>query len=233
MKPLLRLEGLEAGYGPARVLNGVSFDVGKGEVVALLGRNGMGKTTLVRAVMGLAPWVRGRVLLDGRDLSHETPYRIARAGIGLVPEGRDVFPNLTVRENLIATARRASGPRAWTLERVLDLLPQLRERLGAQGGTLSGGEQQMVAIGRALLINPELLILDEATEGLAPQLRTEVWDCVRTLQAQGQSILLIDKHVAVMRTLADRIVLLEKGRVAWRGAAKALPEDVLQRTLGV
>ena len=234
MKPLLRLEGLEAGYGPSRVLNGVSFDIGQGEVVALMGRNGMGKTTLVRAIMGLAPWVRGRVLLGGRDLSREPPYRIARAGIGLVPEGREIFPNLTVRENLLATAaRRPSVTRPWTMERVLELLPQLRERISALGGTLSGGEQQMVAIGRALMINPDLLILDEATEGLAPTLRSEVWDCVRALQAAGQSILLIDKHVAAMRVLADRIVLLEKGRVAWRGAADALPEDVLQRTLGV
>lgn len=233
MKPLLRLEGLEAGYGAARVLNGVSFDIGKGEVVALLGRNGMGKTTLVRAVMGLAPWVRGSVLLNGRDLSHEPPYRIARAGIGLVPEGRDIFPNLTVRENLVATAHPLPGPRTWTLDRVVELLPQLRERIGALGATLSGGEQQMVAIGRALMINPELLILDEATEGLAPSLRGEIWNCLRALQAQGQSILLIDKHVAVMQSLADRIVLLEKGRVAWRGAAAMLPDDVLQRTLGV
>ncbi|MSP21355.1 MAG: ABC transporter ATP-binding protein [Alphaproteobacteria bacterium] len=234
MMPLLRLEGIEAGYGRARVLNGVWFDIGAGEIVALMGRNGMGKTTLVRSILGLAPWVRGRVLFAGRDLSHLATHRIARAGIGLVPEGRQVFPNLTVRENLVATAvnrTRAANP--WSVARVVELLPPLAPRLSSMAGTLSGGEQQMLAIGRALMTNPTLLILDEATEGLAPAVRAEIWRCLAHLQAQGQSILLIDKHVAVMRRLAQRIVILEKGRVTWRGAAGALPDDVLQRTLGV
>ncbi len=234
MRPLLRLEGVEAGYGAARVLNGVSFDIGASEVVALMGRNGMGKTTLVRAILGLAPWVRGRVLFDGRELRGHPTFRIARAGIGLVPEGRQVFPNLTVRENLDATAaNRAKNPAPWTIDRVVAMLPQLAARMSAMASTLSGGEQQMLSIGRALMTNPALLVLDEATEGLSPALRAEIWQCLATLQRQGQSILLIDKHVAAMRGLADRIVILEKGRVAWRGTPDTLTDDVLQRTLGV
>ncbi len=234
MRPLLRLKGVEAGYGPARVLNGVSFDVGVGEVVALMGRNGMGKTTLVRSILGLAPWVRGRVLFETRELRGQPTYRIARAGIGLVPEGRQTFPNLTVRENLTATASPGrSGKDPWTVERVLAMFPQLAARMRAMANTLSGGEQQMLAIGRALMTNPALLILDEATEGLSPALRQEIWACLATLQARGQSILLIDKHVAPIRRIADRIVILEKGRVAWRGTAEGLTDDVLDRTLGV
>ncbi|MSP20545.1 MAG: ABC transporter ATP-binding protein [Alphaproteobacteria bacterium] len=234
MRPLLRLEGVEAGYGTARVLNGVSFDIGASEVVALMGRNGMGKTTLVRAILGLAPWVRGRVLFDGRELRGHPTFRIARAGIGLVPEGRQVFPNLTVRENLDATAaNRAKNPAPWTIDRVVAMLPQLAARMSAMASTLSGGEQQMLSIGRALMTNPALLVLDEATEGLSPALRAEIWQCLATLRRQGQSILLIDKHVAAMRGLADRIVILEKGRVAWRGTPDTLTDDVLQRTLGV
>jgi branched-chain amino acid transport system ATP-binding protein len=232
-RPLLRLEGVEAGYGAARVLNGVGFDVGAGEVVALMGRNGMGKTTLVRSILGLAPWVRGRLLFEGRELRGQPTYRVARAGVGWVPEGRQVFPNLTARENLTAMARPRAGAQPWTVDRVVAMLPQLGNRLGAMGNTLSGGEQQMLAIGRALMTNPLLLILDEATEGLSPNLREEIWQCLATLQRQGQSILLIDKHVVPLRRLAQRIVILEKGRVAWRGPADTLSDEVLERTLGV
>lgn len=219
---LLSLLHVEASYGRGRVLNGVSLRLAAGEVVALMGRNGMGKTTTVRAIMGLAPWMRGQITFDGRDVGHVPPHRIARAGIGLVPEGRHVFANLTVRENLIATARAGRG---WSLERVLELLPQLSARYGAMAPTLSGGEQQMLAIGRALLTNPSLLILDEATEGLSPKLRDEIYACLAAVRRSGMAVLLIDKHVAALSRLADRAIILEKGRVTWEGAAAELPSD--------
>jgi len=232
----LRLEGIEAAYGLSQVLFGISLEVPSGRLVTLLGRNGMGKTTTVRAVMGIVPIQAGRVHVDGRPLHGLPPHRVARAGLGLVPEGRQVFPNLTVRENLVATAanrRRATGP--WTVERVFGLFPHLAARARSLGGTLSGGEQQMLSIGRALMTNPALLILDEATEGLAPLVRTEIWGCLERLKQSGLSILLIDKHVEAVTRLADHHYVLEKGRVVWDGTSvelRARP-DVQHRYLGV
>jgi branched-chain amino acid transport system ATP-binding protein len=222
---MLTVAALEAGYGPARVLFGVDLEVGEGEVVALMGRNGMGKTTTVRAIMGLLRPMRGEVRFRGRVLTGAPPHRVAQAGIGLVPEGRQVFPTLSVEENLVATAAARRGPPRWTLGRVYALFPRLAERRGHRGHELSGGEQQMLAIGRALMQNPALLILDEATEGLAPLIRAEIFACLETLRAEGESILVIDKHLAALTRLADRIVMLEKGRVAWTGPAAALAAD--------
>ena len=232
----LRLEGIEAAYGLSQVLFGISLEVPSGRLVTLLGRNGMGKTTTVRAVMGIVPIQAGRVHFDGRALHGLPAYRVARAGLGLVPEGRQVFPNLTVRENLVATAanrRRAAGP--WTVERVFAMFPHLAARARSPGGTLSGGEQQMLSIGRALMTNPALLILDEATEGLAPLVRAEIWGCLERLKQSGLSILLIDKHVEAVTRLADHHYVLEKGRVVWDGTSvelRARP-DVQHRYLGV
>jgi branched-chain amino acid transport system ATP-binding protein len=233
---MLRLEGLEAAYGVSQVLFGITLGVDAGQVVTLLGRNGMGKTTTVRAVMGIVPVRAGRVSFDGRRLHGLPPHRVAQAGLGLVPEGRQVFPNLTVRENLIATAaNRRRVPEPWTVERVFTLLPQLAARTRSMGATLSGGEQQMLAIGRALMTNPRLLILDEATEGLAPLIRTEIWGCLERLKASGLSILLIDKHVEALTRLADYHYVLEKGRVVWSGTSAELlaRADVQHRYLGV
>ena len=232
----LRLEGIEAAYGLSQVLFGISLEVPSGRLVTLLGRNGMGKTTTVRAVMGIVPIQAGRVNFDGRALHGLPAYRVARAGLGLVPEGRQVFPNLSVRENLVATAanrRRAAGP--WTVERVFAMFPHLAARARSLGGTLSGGEQQMLSIGRALMTNPALLILDEATEGLAPIVRAEIWSCLERLKQSGLSILLIDKHVEAVTRLADHHYVLEKGRVVWDGTSvelRARP-DVQHRYLGV
>ncbi len=220
---MLAVRGLEAGYGGAQVLFGIDFDVGAGEVVTLLGRNGMGKSTTVRAVAGILKPSAGSIRLDGHDLAGEPAHRIGRAGLGLVPEGRQVFPTLTVEENLLAAARPARGP--WTRERVFALFPALAERRRHRGAHLSGGEQQMVAIGRALMTNPLLLVLDEATEGLAPLVRTEIWGCLAELKAAGQSILVIDKHVQALRGLADRHVVLERGRVVWSGTASAFAAE--------
>jgi branched-chain amino acid transport system ATP-binding protein len=233
---MLRVEGLEAAYGVSQVLFGVTLAVNRGQVVTLLGRNGMGKTSTVRALMGLLPARAGRVHFDGRPLHGLPPHRVARAGLGLVPEGRQVFPNLTVRENLVATAanhRHAAEP--WTVERVFELFPQLAARARGLGGTLSGGEQQMLAIGRALMTNPRLLILDEATEGLAPLIRAEIWQCLGRLKTGGLSILLIDKHVQALARLADHHYVLEKGRVVWSGTSAELVAraDVQHRYLGV
>jgi branched-chain amino acid transport system ATP-binding protein len=222
---MLSVAGLEAGYGPAQVLFGVDLEVGKREVVALMGRNGMGKTTTVRAIMGLLRPLRGEVMFRGERLTGAPAHRVARAGIGLVPEGRQVFPTLSVQENLIATAASRHGPPRWTLDRVYDLFPRLAERRGNRGSELSGGEQQMLAVGRALMTNPALLILDEASEGLAPLIRAEIFACLAALRAEGESILVIDKHVAALARLADRVVMLEKGRVAWSGSAAALTAD--------
>ena len=232
----LRLEGIEAAYGLSQVLFGISLEVPSGRLVTLLGRNGMGKTTTVRAVMGIVPIQAGTVHFDGRALHGLPAYRVARAGLGLVPEGRQVFPNLSVRENLVATAanrRRAAGP--WTVERVFAMFPHLAARARSLGGTLSGGEQQMLSIGRALMTNPALLILDEATEGLAPIVRAEIWSCLERLKQSGLSILLIDKHVEAVTRLADHHYVLEKGRVVWDGTSvelRARP-DVQHRYLGV
>jgi branched-chain amino acid transport system ATP-binding protein len=229
---VLRLTDIEACYGDSQVLFGVSFAVAAGEVVTLLGRNGMGKTTTIRTIMGIVPPRRGAIVWDGAPIHGLPPYRVARLGLGLVPEGRQIFPNLTVRENLIATAVNRG---AWTLDAVLALFPQLRERLSRAGSLLSGGEQQMLAIGRALLTNPRLLILDEATEGLAPLLRREIWRALVRLKAQGQSILLIDKNIAALSQIADRHYVMEKGRVVWNGTSADLhaTDEVKRRYLGV
>jgi branched-chain amino acid transport system ATP-binding protein len=233
---MLRLQGLEAAYGVSQVLFGITLGVDAGQMVTLLGRNGMGKTTTVRAVMGIVPVRAGDVHFEGRALRGLGSHRIAQAGIGLVPEGRQVFPNLTVRENLVATAaNRRRVPEPWTVERVFALFPQLAGRARSMGATLSGGEQQMLAIGRALMTNPRLLILDEATEGLAPLIRAEIWSCLARLKASGLSILLIDKHVEALTRLADHHYVLEKGRVVWDGTSAELRAraDVQHRYLGV
>ncbi|MCW8086563.1 ABC transporter ATP-binding protein [Sabulicella glaciei] len=220
---MLEVEGLAASYGPARILHDVAFTVGAGEVVTLLGRNGMGKTSTVRAVMGLLPALggratEGRIRFDGADLLGLPAHAVARKGLGLVPEGRQVFPTLTVRENLVATAR----PGRWDLASVHALFPRLREREANMGRDLSGGEQQMLAIGRALMTNPRLLVLDEATEGLAPLIRAEIWAVLARLKGEGQSILLIDKNLVQVLRLADRHVIIERGRTVWSGDSAAL-----------
>ena len=232
----LRLEAVEAAYGLSQVLFGISLEVPSGRLVTLLGRNGMGKTTTIRAVMGIVPVQAGRVQFDGRPLHGLASYQIARAGLGLVPEGRQVFPNLTVRENLVATAaNRRGAPEPWTVQRVCELFPHLAARARSLAGTLSGGEQQMLSIGRALMTNPALLILDEATEGLAPLVRGEIWACLERLKHSGLSILLIDKHVEAVTRLADHHYVLEKGRVVWDGTSAELRAraDVQHRYLGV
>ncbi len=229
---MLELRDVETAYGRSQVLFGVSLECGASQVVSLLGRNGMGKTTTVKSIMGLCVPKAGAIRLDGKPIRGLPSYRIAQAGIGLVPEGRQVFPNLTVRENLVATARRG-GP--WTLERVFALFPQLKERQSNYGNQLSGGEQQMLAIGRALLTNPRLLILDEATEGLAPLIRVEIYRSIAQLKAEGLSILVIDKDVKTLTRVADRHDGLEKGRVVWSGSSAELAADsnVQHRYLGV
>jgi branched-chain amino acid transport system ATP-binding protein len=221
---MLAVERLRAGYGPTPVLFDIGFTVAAGEVVTLLGRNGMGKTTTIRAVMGLVQVSGGEMRFEGRSLVALPSYRIAQCGLGLVPEGRQVFPTLTVRENLVATASTRFGAR-WTLDRVYALLPRLAERRSHLGNELSGGEQQMLAIGRALMTNPKLLILDEATEGLAPLIRAEIWQCIRLLRSEGQAILLVDKHLDALTKLADRHVVIEKGHVVWTGDSAALAAD--------
>ncbi|MDN3567676.1 ABC transporter ATP-binding protein [Paeniroseomonas aquatica] len=224
---MLAVEDLSAGYGGSQVLAGVSLSVGPGEVVTLLGRNGMGKTTTIRALMGLLPGLGGRVLggradFAGTALLGRAPHRIARLGLGLVPEGRQVFPTLSVEENLTATAASRFGAPRWGLREVFGLFPRLEERRRQPGAQLSGGEQQMLAIGRALMTNPRLLLLDEATEGLAPLVRAEIWAVLARLKAEGQSILLIDKTLGAVLRLADRHVVLEKGRSVWTGSSAAL-----------
>ena len=232
MTAILELDGIETAYGDSQILFGVSLRVERGEVATLLGRNGMGKTTTVRSIMGLSPIRRGTIRFDGKDIHGLPPHRVARAGLGLVPEGRQIFPNLSVRENLTATAR-PGGP--WTLARVLELFPALGERLDAMGIVLSGGEQQMLAIGRALMTDPKLLILDEATEGLAPLVRREIWRALARLKTEGQSILVIDKNIDALLRLADRHHVLDKGRVAWSGSSSALAAqpDLQHKYLGV
>ena len=232
---MLSIRNLQASYGQSQVLFGVDLDVGAGEVVALLGRNGMGKTTTVMSTMGLVD-ATGEVQFEGRRVERLKAFQIPRAGIGLVPEGRRIFPNLTVRENLVATAaNRRGNANPWTLEKVIALFPRLGERLGNYGNRLSGGEQQMLAIGRALMTNPQLLVLDEATEGLAPLIRLEIWHCLRTLKGLGQSILVIDKNLRHLLEVADRHYVLEKGRVVWTGSSAALAQEtaVQHRYLGV
>ena len=228
---MLEVTKLETAYGRSQVLFGVSLQIAPSQVVSLLGRNGMGKTTTVRSIMGIVSPSSGSILFQGRELRRLPSYRIAKAGIGLVPEGRQVFPNLTVRENLVATARR--GP--WTLERVYGLFRNLKDRERNYGNQLSGGEQQMLAIGRALMTNPKLLILDEATEGLAPLVRAEIYRSIDRLKAGGLSILIIDKDVKPLTRVADRHYILEKGRVVWSGDSPALSanQEIQHRYLGV
>lgn len=228
---MLRLEGIHAGYGDTRVLFNLGFAVQAGQMVTLLGRNGMGKTTTLRVIMGLLPASQGGVWLDEQPLHGEPPHRIAQRGLGLVPEGRQVFPTLSVAENLLASAR----PGPWDLARVYALFPRLRERRGHHGNQLSGGEQQMLAIGRALMTNPRLLILDEATEGLAPLIREEIWACLTRLREEQLSILIVDKNVERLTRLADHHVVIEKGAVVWTGSSAELAAagDVKQRYLGV
>ncbi|HZP78177.1 MAG TPA: ABC transporter ATP-binding protein [Pseudolabrys sp.] len=221
---MLTVYKLAAGYGPAQVLFDVSLSVGPGEVVTLLGRNGMGKTTTINTVMGLIPTLGGNVTFDSMNLTGLPPFRIAQAGLGLVPEGRQIFPTLSVEENLIATARNEGTPQ-WTLARVYEFLPTLAERRRNMGNQLSGGEQQMLAIGRALMTNPRLLILDEATEGLAPLIRAEIWSVLARLKSEGQAILLVDKHLEALMRLATRHVILEKGQVVWSGTSPELAAD--------
>jgi branched-chain amino acid transport system ATP-binding protein len=235
-EPLLALDHVEAGYGRSKVLHGISLAIAPGEMVTLMGRNGMGKTTTVRSVMGLTPAIGGSIHFAGQEIRDFPAYRVAKLGIGLVPEGRQIFPNLTVRENLIATAaNRSERAQAWTLDKIYALFPRLAERESSMGNLLSGGEQQMLAIGRALMTNPQLLILDEATEGLAPLIRQEIWRCLARLRAEGQAILVIDKNVAALTRIADRHYLIERGQVVWTGTSKELAHapDVQHRYLGV
>jgi len=231
---MLKVENLQSGYGASKVLFGVDLEIQTHHVVSLLGRNGMGKTTTVRTLMGMLPVKGGQVSFDGVITSGMRPYAIARVGFGLVPEGRHVFSSLSVYENLVATQRNDHG-NEWTLDAVYDLFPRLKERSSQSARTLSGGEQQMLAIGRALLTNPRLLILDEATEGLAPTVRQEIWDCLNRLKTQGQTILLIDKNLKEMHSLVDRHYIIEKGRIVWNGTSDELHQQpqLVQRYLGV
>ena len=236
MSLLLEAHDLETAYGASQVLFGISVRVNEGEAVALLGRNGMGKTTAIRSIMGLARARSGSIRFRGERIERAAPDRIARMGMALVPEGRQIFPNLSVRENLAAFAANRSGRAApWTLARVLELFPRLKERQNNMGNQLSGGEQQMLAIGRALVTNPYLLILDEATEGLAPLVREEIWRCLERLRAEGQTILVVDKYIERLVRLADRHTILERGRVAWHGSSAELDADrgLWHRYLGV
>ena len=233
---MLKVDALETAYGQSQVLFGVSFSVEAGQVVTLLGRNGMGKTTTVLSIMGVVRPRSGAVMIDGVSLARLPSYRVAQAGLGLVPEGRQVFPNLTVRENLVATAANRHGARdPWTIERVYAMFPALAERRNHFGNQLSGGEQQMLAIGRALMTNPRLLILDEATEGLAPLIREDIYRSIGTLKAGGLSILMIDKDLKALAAVADMHYVLEKGRVVWSGDSAALrsSEEMQHRYLGV
>ena len=233
---MLEVDGLETAYGQSQVLFGMTFAVEAGKVVTLMGRNGMGKTTTIRSIMGLVPTRAGSIRFEGRELRGSPSFRIGQQGLGLVPEGRQVFPNLTVRENLLGTAaNRANAARPWVLERVFELFPALADRAGNMGAQLSGGEQQMLAIGRALMTNPKLLILDEATEGLAPMVRAEIWHCLASLKAAGQAILVIDKSVEALTWIGDRHYIVERGRVVWQGDSRELAadEESQHRYLGV
>jgi branched-chain amino acid transport system ATP-binding protein len=235
-RPLLEVSHIETSYGQSRVLFGISFAIAPGEMVSLMGRNGMGKTTTVRSIMGLTRATAGSIRFAGADIRDMPAYRVAKLGIGLVPEGRQVFSNLTTRENLVATAANRTAVREpWTLEKVLVLFPRLASRAGTMANLLSGGEQQMLAIGRALMTNPRLLILDEATEGLAPLIRDEIWRCLQSLRASGQSILVIDKNVQALTRIADRHTIIERGRVVWTGNSQELARSVhiQHRYLGI
>ena len=236
MKSLLQIENLQAAYGRSQVLFGVNLEVYSGTVVSLLGRNGMGKTTTIRSLLGITQASSGKVRFSGQEVQQWPAYRISRLGIGLVPEGRQIFPLLTVRENLLATAaNRHNLSSSWDLRKVYDLFPILQNRRDQLGKSLSGGEQQMLAIGRALMTNPKLLILDEATEGLAPLIRDEIWGVLESLKEQGQSILLIDKNLEQLMRLVDQHFLMERGRIVWEGTSKELRQNpaLIRRYLGV
>jgi branched-chain amino acid transport system ATP-binding protein len=233
---LLEIEGIETCDGLSQVLFGLSLSIRRGEMISLMGRNGMGKTTTIRSIMGLTPARAGTIRFAGAEVRTLPSYRIAKRGIGLVPEGRQIFPNLTVRENLVAaSANRLKSPDPWTLEKIHALFPRLAERGANMGNTLSGGEQQMLAIGRALMTNPKLLILDEATEGLAPLIREEIWNCLSMLKARGQSILVIDKNIAHLTRICDRHYIIERGRTVWSGTSEQLmaEPDLQHRYLGI
>ena len=233
---MLKVDAIETYYGDSQVLHGMELEVKAGEVVTLIGRNGMGKTTTVKSIMGITPPRAGEITFDGEVISGRPSYKVAQRGIGLVPEGRQIFPNLSVRENLVATAaNRADSGDPWTLDKVLAMFPPLAARRGSMGTLLSGGEQQMLAVARALMTNPRLLILDEATEGLAPMVRADIWRCLESLKQAGQSILVIDKNIDALTRIADRHYIIEKGRVVWTGDSPALraDEDLQHRYLGV
>jgi branched-chain amino acid transport system ATP-binding protein len=231
---VLEVAEVETCYGLSQVLFGMSLRIAPGEMVTLMGRNGMGKTTTVRSIMGLTPARAGQISFMGKEIRGLPSYKIAKLGLGLVPEGRQIFPNLSVRENLVATAVERDGD-IWTLEKVYELFPKLAERATSMGNQLSGGEQQMLAVGRALMTNPRLLILDEATEGLAPLIRTEIWRCLARLKELGLAILVIDKNVGALTRVADRHFLIERGRVVWSGLSRELAAapDVQHRYLGI
>ena len=233
---MLEMEGLDAFYGQSQALFGMSLSVEAGQVVSLMGRNGMGKTTTIRSIMGLIRPRGGSLSFQGQNLIGLASYKVAQLGLGLVPEGRQIFPNLTVRENLVATARTGQGTsKPWTLDRVYELFPRLEDRQGSMGNQLSGGEQQMLAVGRALTTNPTLLLLDEATEGLAPLVRDEIWSCLSVLKSAGQAILIIDKNVETLTEICDHHFIVEKGHLVWNGNSdklRANPE-IQQQYLGV
>ncbi|MCP1170073.1 ABC transporter ATP-binding protein [Limimaricola litoreus] len=229
MSALLDVEDLHAAYGASQALFGVSLRIEEGQALALMGRNGMGKTTTIACITRMMAASGGRISFAGHDLARLPSHKAARLGLGLVPEGRRAFAGLTVRENLMAAARKGE----WTIEKVCDLFPRLAERARQRAETLSGGEQQMLVIGRALMTNPKLLILDEATEGLAPVVRAEIWAAIRELKAQGQSILVVDKSLRELAAVADDCVVLERGRDVWHGPPEALSGELAQRYLGV
>ena len=227
---------METSYGQSQVLFGIDLKINQGEVVTLIGRNGMGKTTTINSIMGLVKIKSGLIIFDGNHVQNKPPYKVARTGIGLVPEGRQIFPNLSVYENLEATSsNRYKNSHPWTLNRVLQLFPRLNDRLKNMGNQLSGGEQQMLAIGRALMTNPRLLILDEATEGLAPLIKKEIWECLKGLKSSGQSILVVDKNIKALTDLADRHYIMEKGKIEWIGDSSTLNsnKEIQHRYLGI
>ena len=233
---MLKVSEICTFYGASQALFGVSITVEEGEVVSLLGKNGMGKTTTVHSIMGITPISSGQVLFQNKKIDDMPSFKVSRSGIGLVPEGRQIFPNLSVIENLIATsANRSANPNPWTTESVLQMFPQLKSRLNSMGNLLSGGEQQMLAIGRALMTNPKLLILDEATEGLAPMVRQEIWACIGKLKKEGVAILIIDKNIRDLTRIADKHFIIEKGQVTWNGSSDQLlqQQDMLVEKLGV
>ena len=233
---MLKVSGLETFYGASQALFGMDFEIEEGEVATLLGRNGMGKTTTINSLMGIVKPSAGSIQFSGHELAGEKSFKIAKLGLGLVPEGRQIFPNLSARENLIATASNHLGmSNPWTMERIYNLFPELATRASSMGNLLSGGEQQMLAVGRALMTNPKLLILDEATEGLAPLIREKIWSALEEIRQRGVSILLIDKNINDLMKLANRHFIVEKGRVVWSGSSNELKaqEDVQQRYLGV